>query len=136
MIIADTSRLLAFFNAAEPAHGAVADLIRKSELLVVSPYVIAELDYLIATCISVDAELATPSELAGGAYALAQFGEDDVLAAAEVIDSYRDQEIGLADASLVVLAERHETRQVLTLDRLHFDVLRPLQGGRFEVLPD
>ena len=135
MIIADTSGLLAFFNAAEPAHSAVGSFVRESGQIVVSPFIMAELDYLLATRVSVDAELAALAELAGGAYVLAEFGEDDLLAAVEVIDRYRDQEIGLADASLVVLADRHDTRRVLTLDRRHFDVVRPLQGGRFEVLP-
>ncbi len=135
MIIADTSGLLAFFNAAEPAHNAVAALVRESGQIVVSPFVMAELDYLLATRVSVAAELAALTELSGGAYIIAEFAEDDVRSAGDVIDSYQDQEIGLADASLVVLADRHDTRRVLTLDRRHFDVLRPLQGGRFEVLP-
>ena len=34
----------------------------------------------------------------------------------------------------VVLAERYGTTAVLTLDRRHFDVLRPLDGGRFTLL--
>ncbi len=52
-----------------------------------------------------------------------------------MIASYRDQEIGVADASIVVLAERYRTRAIASLDRRHFDVLRPLDGGYFEVLP-
>ena len=35
---------------------------------------------------------------------------------------------------LVALAARYATRTVVTLDRRHFDVLRPLNGGRFTVL--
>ena len=52
-----------------------------------------------------------------------------------MIASYRDQEIGVADASIVVLAERYRTRAIASLDRRHFDVLRPLDGRYFEVLP-
>jgi hypothetical protein len=48
---------------------------------------------------------------------------------------YHDQEVGLADASIVVLAERHDTSDVLTLDERHFRVLRTAQGGEFRVLP-
>jgi hypothetical protein len=33
------------------------------------------------------------------------------------------------------LAARHATRTIVTLDRRHFDVLRPLTGGRFTILP-
>ena len=47
----------------------------------------------------------------------------------------RHQAIGVADASIVVLAERYRTRTIASLDHRHFDVLRSLGGGHFEVLP-
>jgi predicted nucleic acid-binding protein len=51
------------------------------------------------------------------------------------MERYRDQAIGLTDASLVVLADRFRTRTLLTLDHRLFDVVRPLSGGRFRLLP-
>jgi predicted nucleic acid-binding protein len=136
MIIADTSGLLALFNTAEPDHLEVARRVAEEhDQLVVSPYVIAELDYLISTRIGVDAELTVLHELAGGAYYLAAIDADQVSSAAAIVDRYRDQQIGVTDASLVVLADRFRTRRVLTLDRRHFGVLRPLSGGRFELVP-
>lgn len=136
MIIADASGLLAFFNRAEPAHASVSAAVHgAAKPLVVSPFVIAELDYLAATRLGVDAELAIIGELASGAYTLPQLTTDELTTCAEIIDRYRDQEIGATDASLVVLAARYRTRTVLTLDRRHFDVLRPLDGGRFTLLP-
>jgi predicted nucleic acid-binding protein len=42
---------------------------------------------------------------------------------------------GLADASIVVLARRYRTREVLNLDRRHFGVLRPLDGDCFKIVP-
>jgi predicted nucleic acid-binding protein len=134
--IADTSGLLALFNSAEPKHEAVRRLVADADdPIVVSPYVVAELDYLVATRVGVDAELAVLDELAGGAYELAQMDAADVARASVVIERYRDQEVGLADASIVVLADRHRTREILTLDHRHFDVLRPLSGGRFKLIP-
>ena len=136
MLIADTSGLLALFNAREPHHADARKAVeRETEALVVSPYVVAELDYLVATRLGVEAELSVLRELAGGAYHLAQIDDADIQAAAAVIGQYRDQAIGLADASLVVLAQRHHTKSILTLDRRHFSVLRPLDGGRFKLSP-
>jgi uncharacterized protein len=136
MIIADTSGLLALFNAAEPDHAEVARMVAEvHDQLVVSPYVLAELDYLIGTRIGVAAELAMLRELASGAYHLATVDLDQLTTAADVVDRYRDLRIGLTDASLVVLAERFRTSKVLTLDRWHFSVLRPLSGGNFELVP-
>ncbi len=135
-MIVDTSALLAYFDAAEPDHTAVSRVIDDSEdSLVVSPYVLAELDYLVATRVSVDAEIVALRELSSGAWDLAEFGVAELEQATNIIEKYRDQRIGLADASNVVLADRYRTRTIVTLDRRHFGVLRPLSGGRFAVLP-
>ncbi|MGV0814915.1 PIN domain-containing protein [Mycolicibacterium boenickei] len=135
-MIVDTSALLAYFDSSEPDHRAVATIIDESdEPLVVSPYVVAELDYLVATRIGVDAELAVLRELSGGAWQLATFGLAELERATTIITKYRDQQIGVADASNVVLAELYRTRTVATLDRRHFEVLRPLGGGRFSIVP-
>ena len=134
-VIVDTSALLAFFDASEPDHEAVSAVLAAADALVVSPYVVAELDYLVATRHGVDDELAVLDELAGGAWDLAACDEEGLRRAREVIASYRDQAIGVADASIVVLAERYRTRAIASLDHRHFDVLRGLDGGYFEVLP-
>ncbi|MHB1929972.1 MAG: PIN domain-containing protein [Acidimicrobiales bacterium] len=134
-MIADTSALLAFFDVSEPDHEAVSEVLAAADVLVVSPYVVAELDYLVATRHGIDHELAVLDELAGGAWRLAAFEEEELRRARGVIASYRRQEIGVADASIVVLAGRYRTRTVASLDHRHFDVLRSLDGGYFEVLP-
>jgi uncharacterized protein len=135
-VIVDTSALLAFFDADEPDHEAVSDiLVAATEPLVVSPYVIAELDYLVASRLGVAAELAALSELAGGAWDLPALDIEELGQACSLIERYADQRIGIADASNVVLAARYRTRTIVTLDRRHFEVVRPLTGGRFTVLP-
>jgi len=90
---------------------------------------------LNASRLGVAAELAMLRELAGGAWDLAAMAADDFSQARSVIERYADQRIGVADASNVVLATRYRTRTIVTLDRRHFDVLRPLTGGRFTILP-
>ena len=136
MTIADTSGLLALFNTTEPEHDTVRRLVAEmDDPLVVSPYVVAELDYLVARRVGVDAELAVLGEIAGGAYELAQMDAGDLARASELIARYRDQAIGIADASIVVLADRYHTREIVSLDHRHFDVLRPLSGGRFRLIP-
>jgi predicted nucleic acid-binding protein len=135
-VIVDTGALLAYFDAGEPDHDAVSRVIDEAEeLLVVSPYVIAELDYLVATRVGVDAELAALRELSSGAWELATFVAADLERATSIIKKYRDQHIGVADASNVVLADRYHTQTIVTLDRRHFTVLRPIRGGRFAVVP-
>ena len=136
MIIADTSGLIAFFSESGPQHDAVVEwLDRNDPVMVVSPYVIAEVDYLVATRRGVEAELAVLAELSGGAYELAAMDAEDLAEATRVVRRYADLGIGLADASLAVLAKRCRTRTILTLDRKHFSVMRPLDGGVFTIVP-
>ena len=135
-MIVDTSALLAYFNAREPDHEAVSGVIDiNDELLVVSPYVLAELDYLIAKRVGVDAELEVLRELSSGAWELAVVGVAELELTTSIIEKFPDQDIGVTDASMVVLADRYQTRTIVTLDRRHFDVLRPIGGGRFSVRP-
>ena len=75
-------------------------------------------------------ELASSARSLSGAYDLVPFLGDDVAAAAGVVESYRDLGIGLADASIVVLAGRFDTDRVLTLDERHFRALRTPQERR------
>lgn len=136
MIIADTSGLLALFNEREPRHQDVRvalDGVR--DAVVVPPFVVAELDYLVATRIGVAAELAVLRELAGPAYELAEVDAGLLSATADVVETYADQQIGVTDASIVVLADRYRTDRILTLDRRHFGVLRRLDGAPFTLLP-
>jgi predicted nucleic acid-binding protein len=102
---------------------------------VVSPYVVAELDHLVASRLGVAAEMAVLAELAGGSWDLPAIDAEGLRDARAVIERYTDQRIGVADASNVVLAARYRTQTIVTLDHRHFDVLRPLAGGRFTVLP-
>ena len=135
-MIVDTSALLAFFDTDEPDHAAVTAVVETAtEPLVVSPYVVAELDYLVASRLGVPAELAVLRELAGGAWDLATFSAEDLAEACAIVERYADQSIGIADASNVILAAHNDTRTIATLDRRHFEVVRPVGGGRFAILP-
>lgn len=136
MLVCDTSGLIAYFDSSDRFHQAVSTVFeREAGPFIVSPYVLAELDYLIATRRGVAQEIAALAELAGGAWELAAFDGPAVERAVQIVTDHRDQDIGLTDASLVVLADRYRTNRILTLDRRHFDVLRTARGRPFALLP-
>ena len=136
MILLDTSGLLSAIDSSQSQHAdAVAALAGARVPLLLSPFVLAELDYLLATRVSTGAELAFLDEVARGAYRLEPFAADDIAAARSILDRYQDLDIGLADASIVVLAERYGTLDVLTLDHRHFQALRGPSRKRFRLLP-
>jgi predicted nucleic acid-binding protein len=102
--------------------------------LVVSAFTAVEADYLILTRLGVDAELRFLEDLSG-AYLVDSLDAKGLDAATKLCRRRRDLEIGLADASIVVLCRKWNTRIVATFDDRHFRSLRPLQGGSFELLP-
>lgn len=136
MILLDTSGLLAALVANQRSHQAAkAALEQARPPLILSPFVLAELDYLFAREGGVDTELRFLAEIASGGYDLVPILHDDVADAVTIIERYRDLEIGLADASIVVLAGRLGTDTVLTLDERHFRAIRTPSGKPFTVLP-
>jgi predicted nucleic acid-binding protein len=136
VILLDTSGLLSAIDRSQRQHEACAEIITTTRHpLVLSPFVLAELDYLLATTVGASAQNSLLEEVERGAYRLEPFTAADVAAARRVIQRYPDLNVGLADASLVVLARRHRTRDVLTLDERHFRSMRTLDGRRFRLLP-
>lgn len=136
MILLDTSGLLSAIDASQRYHAECAGALAKaSPPLLLSPFVLAELDYLLSREVGSAAQSALLDEVSRGAYQLEPFGAADVAAAKDVLERYPKLRIGLADASLVVLAERHRTRDILTLDERHFRALRARAGKRFRLLP-
>jgi predicted nucleic acid-binding protein len=93
------------------------------------------MDYFITKYASVTTELRFLGEISKGAYELVLFGREDVNEAMAVIEKYRELGVGLADASIVVLAARYETRDVLTLDERHFRAVKLARGRSFRILP-
>jgi len=135
VILLDTSGLLAAIDSSQRRHAACAAALAGARgPLVLSPFVLAELDYLLARHVGARAQSQLLEEVARGAYRLEPFGAEDVGAAKAILERYRDLAIGIADASIVVLAERHSARDVLTLDERHFRALRFGRGRRFRVL--
>jgi len=135
-VIVDTSALLAYLNRGEARHADVRAAIDADPgPFVVSPFVLAELDYLVLTRHGVAAELATLDELASGRWQLVTLELADVRRARDVVARFADEQIGLTDASLIVLADSHRTPVIATLDRRHFSVLRLLDGRPVTIVP-
>lgn len=136
MILLDTSGLLSALFPDQRHHEACAGVLAADAgPLVVSPFVLAELDYLIGQHAGLEAQVALLEDVAAGAYDLASFGRDDIAQAKDTVSRYGDLGIGLADASIVVLSHRLATTELLSLDQRHFRSLRGARGEPFRLLP-
>jgi predicted nucleic acid-binding protein len=136
VIILDTSGLLAAVDASQRHHVAARRALEAAPPpWLLSPFVLAELDYLLATRVGQPAERALLAEVGRGVYRLEAFEADEVAAAERLIGRHADLELGLADASLAVLANRYGVRDLLSLDERHFRAVRGPGGRPFRLLP-
>jgi predicted nucleic acid-binding protein len=136
VILLDTSGVLAGYDRAHFRHADVVEVLRGTGPRALSPFVLAELDYLVPRCGGQPAELSLLDDVARGAYRLEQMHAGDIETAAEVIKQYADLHLGLADASIVVLARRYGCRDLLTFDQRHFRAMLGPGGEPFRLLPD
>jgi predicted nucleic acid-binding protein len=135
-LVVDAGALYAQADADEPRHAEVAQILRdERELLVTTELAVAEADYLILDRLGPDVELAFVDDLVNGTFVVECLTRDELDRARGVVERYRDLRLGLADASLVVLAQRHGTTRILSFDERAFRAVAPLQGGSFTVLP-
>lgn len=136
MILLDTSGILAALFPDQNRHVECAQvLLDATGPLILSPFVLAETDFLIQKFGGVEAEILFLAEIGRRAYELASFDADDVEEAKRIVTKYRTLGIGLADASIAVLSARYETVDVLTLDERHFRAIRPSPRKFFRILP-
>ena len=136
-LILDSSGLLSAVNADQRLHRAAKEALeRAAGPLVLSPLVLAELDYMILTRYGPGEELALLGEVARGVYRLQPFSTEDIAEPQAIIERCTGfGDVGLADASNVLLAERYDTRDILTLDERHFRAIHGPQGRPFRLLP-
>jgi predicted nucleic acid-binding protein len=135
-MIVDTSGLLSAMDASDPLQARSAAALRSARgPRLLSPFVLAELDYLLGRRVNLAAARRLLDEVVRGAYRLEPFGSEDIEQAGAIIDRYRDLDLGLADASIVVLAERHGIADLVTLDERHFRAVRGPGGRPFRILP-
>ena len=137
MIIVDTSALLAMHDPREKSHLELRKIAqsRKQELII-SPYVVAEFDYMISKANSADFSLRALNNLLIAPFELVQLTTADFITATEVMAKYQDLNIGITDASLIALAARFETSKIMTLDRRHFSAMKLLSGKPVQMIPN
>jgi len=134
LAVVDAGPLYATADAGDSAHGASRAALARADLqLVVPALVVAEATYFVAARLGAKAESAFLRGLAMLEIEPPTAG--DIERMADLVDEYADFPLGGTDASVVALAERLRAPIVITLDRRHFQAVRPRHREAFELLP-
>jgi predicted nucleic acid-binding protein len=134
--LVDTGPLVAYLDAADPAHRRVAERWGAfSGALATTSAVITEAMHFVSAAPGGSRLLA---ELVGASgmsvFDLCQ--PPELTAAAALMEKYADTPMDFADATLVLLAEALGQQQILTLDRRGFSAFRTRRGRAFQLVLD
>ena len=135
-LILDAAPLVALADRRDAMQPRVERILagEPGDLVVPAP-VTAEVDYILGQRLGRPARLAFLADLAAQRFTVASLEVEEHRAVVDLEHRYADLDAGLADLSVVVIANRYQTRRVVTFDERHFRALRPLSGGRFTLLP-
>jgi predicted nucleic acid-binding protein len=135
-LVVDAAPLVALADEREPRRAQILELMRseRGALFIPAP-VTAEVDYLLGQRFGAPARRAFLEDLAARRYESPCLDARDYEAALDLDRRYADLNVGLADLSVAVVAQKVRTRRILTFDERHFRAVRPLQGGAFTLLP-
>lgn len=97
--------------------------------------VVTEVVYLLGTRLGPEAEIRFIGDIATGNLIPETVVAADWLRMAELTQVYSDMPLGSVDASVIAAAERLSIKQVATLDRRQFSVVRPRHVDALTLLP-
>ncbi len=132
----DTGFLFATIAENDPHHGACRKVYEKEFFPLLPDVVLPELAYLILRELKVEVLTKFLRSVARGDFEIVRTTEADLERAAEILEKYDDNNIDLVDACVVAIAERLKIEKILTVDRRHFSVFRPLHCESFALLPE
>lgn len=133
-VLVDAGPLVAILHRSDDEHEACVAALGKlrAPLLTTWPPM-TEAMYLLE--FSRPAQHALLQFVERGAVSVCHLNADDLPAIRKLMDKYEDLPMDFADATLVHLANRENTRAVFTLDRRDFSVYRTQRGRTFEIVP-
>ena len=125
MIVVDTGAVVALVNDRDHQHERCRYFQETHPgPLLLSVTVVTEVCLLLERRRGTQAELAFLADVRAGRFRLVDDLEPDLDRIAELVERYADLSLGTVDASVVALTERLELREVATLDRRDFSVVR------------
>ncbi len=132
-ILLDTSAVIALLDIGDAYHKAIEPYWQEHLLLPMT--LLAEVDYMVSKYLGAHVARAFFSGIENGDLELIGFDTTDFARANAIMKKYPSVPLGVADASVMALADRYKIQRILTLDRRHFSLVKPSNMDYFELLP-
>jgi predicted nucleic acid-binding protein len=140
VMLVDTGPLVAALNRRDAQHQTCRKLLdARAEALAVTPYVVAEVCWLVSSRIGAIAEANVMDAVAAGELRQVTISGEELRRIAELLHQYAGlhggQGLSVADASVVAVAEHRGISEIATLDVTDFTIVRPRHVPHFTLLP-
>jgi predicted nucleic acid-binding protein len=133
MMLVDTGPLVALFDPQDAQHRRCVEALREiREPIVTTMPVLTEAFHMLGPA-SIGADRLRDF-IEGGGMSVWFFDRSSLTRAFELMESYADHPMDLADASLVASAEALKVKRVFTIDRGDFQAYRVRRGHRHYAL--
>jgi len=133
-LLLDTGAIYALADADDDWHSPMREFVAANRQTLLAPCtVITEAAYLIRTRLGARLEREFAGSLAAGEIEVENLALADWARCAELLGQY--DFLGLADASLVAIAERLMLKSLVTTDRRDFRRVRPRHVRTLDLLP-
>lgn len=135
--VVDSGVLYALVDAGDSLHDeCVAAVAEERETVIVPMPILPEVCTLIGSRLGASAERDFIRYLMDSEWRLEALMAADVPRVLTLMSHGGEAGIGFTDAAVAAIAERMNATRVYTLDRRHFDLIRPSHVERFELLPE
>jgi uncharacterized protein len=135
MTVADTGFVVALLNQIDSHHQAVTSLYIQHSSILLPQTVLAEVAYLLGREAGIRTVAAFLRGLPSSRFQLIALTPPDLTRIAEILEQYMDSRVDFVDASVMAIAERYNSKIVLTLDQRDFRLFRPRHCDAFELFP-
>jgi uncharacterized protein len=135
-IVADSGAVYGLYDRRDASHARLRAAVEtERDVLVLPTPTLGEIDYLLRVRLGNAALLRFLADIQEGAFVVESLTLGDLRRCAALVSKYNDLDLGLADASVVAVAERIGTDRILTVDFRDFRVIRSARGKPFRLLP-
>ena len=135
--VIDAGVLYALVDTADEFHDrAVAAVKREREAIIVPQATLPEICYRIGSRLGAAQEAAFLRYLTDSDWRLEPLTEQDLARVIALMTEHATEGIGYVQAAIAAIAERMGAVRIYTLNRRHFETMRPVHVERFELLPD
>lgn len=134
--VIDAGILYALVDRADTSHErAVEALKAETEAIVVPQAILPEICYLIGSRLGTTQETAFIRYLVESDWRLEALTDADLERVIALMSEIATSNIGFVHAAVAATAERMAAARIYTLNRHHYELVRPVHVDRFELLP-